>query len=113
MNCRPTSLVEHCRTEAELRAWLSVALPGGRITYHRGFLCRDCYPATSQLNELDRADLQRTARRARNASEIGLAHLVQLRNGADDYTYFVIARQAARAERQGFRNRNRKIGGGQ
>lgn len=88
--------IEIAMPEVELCAWLGSALPGDRLAYHRGVLCRDCSPTNSRLDEKNRAELQRVARRARLASDMGLAYLVQRRNGPDDYTYLVIARKKPR-----------------
>jgi hypothetical protein len=79
-------------TEADLCTWLGMAAPGDQFIYHRGFLAVDCDRVASRLTERERAKLQRVARRARLAAENGLAHLVQRRNGPDDFTYLLVAR---------------------
>src|SRR5512132_962792 len=79
-------------TESDLCRWLGAAAPGDQLAYHRGFLAVDCDPAAGRLTERERAELRRVARRAMLAAEGGLAHLVQRRNGPDDFSYLLIAR---------------------
>jgi hypothetical protein len=76
--------------EAQFCRWLGSALPGDKLAYHRGHLVRDCEKAR---NDKQRTALLRLARRAYAASEAGLVHLLQRRHGADDYTYFAVARR--------------------
>lgn len=73
-------------------AWLSQAEPGETIEYHRGFLALDRYPFISRLSDRERGELIRLSKRAFQAAERGLAHLVQHRHGPDDYSYLVVAR---------------------
>jgi hypothetical protein len=84
-------------TEINLCGWIGQASPGAVLEYHRGFLALDTSPQGKRLGEEERAELLRVARRAWWASEKGLVHLVQHRHGADDYSYFVIARSRAHA----------------
>src|SRR5512133_2151267 len=79
-------------TESDLCRWLGAAVPGDQFAYHRGFLAVDCDPTAGRLTKRERARLLRLARRARLAAEGGLAHLIQRRNGPDDFTYLIIAR---------------------
>jgi hypothetical protein len=79
-------------TESDLCRWLGAAFPGDQFAYHRGFLAVDCDPTAGRLSRRERARLLRLARRARLAAESGLAHLVQRRNGAGDFSYLLIAR---------------------
>ena len=79
-------------TEVDFCAWLGQASPDDVLEYYRGFLAPDTMPHGTRLSERDRAELARVARRAWWASERRLIHLVQRRHGADDYSYFAIAR---------------------
>jgi hypothetical protein len=82
-------------SEAALCRWLGEALPGDMLAYHRGHLTRDV--AATGAKARSRAELQRVARRALWASESELVHLVQRRNGPDDYTYLAVARPRPKA----------------
>ena len=86
-------------TETELCAWLGQAAPGDSLVYHRGFLTVDCALTAGRLPERERGELLRVARRAVSAAERGLAHLVQRRNGPDDFTYLMIARPRPKSAR--------------
>jgi hypothetical protein len=79
-------------TEAILCRWLGAAAPGDRLAYYRGFLAVDCDSSSDRLTQREKVELRRVARRAMLAAETGLAHLVQRRNGANDFTYFLVAR---------------------
>jgi hypothetical protein len=79
-------------TEIEFCGWLGQAGPGETIEYHRGFLALDRIPAAQRLPERDCRELLKLARRALWAAEQDLVHLVQSRHGADDYSYFAVAR---------------------
>lgn len=83
-------------SEADLCGWLGRAAPGEMLEYHRGFLALDSSPLTERLPNRQRIDLLRVARRAIWAAEHGLAHPVQRRNGAEDYSYLLIARPRPR-----------------
>lgn len=84
-------------TEINLCGWIGQASPGAILEYHRGYLALDASPQGKRLDDEERAELLRIARRAWWASEKGLVHLVQRRHGPDDYSYFVIARPKAHA----------------
>lgn len=86
--------------EGDLCAWLGDALPGDQMIYHRGVLAFDCNPLTSRLPKADRARLNRLARRARQAADMGFAHLVQRRHGPDDYSYIIIAGRRHKSDRR-------------
>lgn len=86
-------------TETELCGWLGQAAPGDRLVYHRGFLALDCAPTAGRFPERERGELLRVARRALFAAENGLVHLVQRRNGPDDFTYLLIARPRPKTAR--------------
>ena len=72
--------------------WLGQARPGESFAYHRGFLLLDSVRGASLFSERDRHELLRLRKRARWAEEQGLAHLIQKRNGPDDYSYLAVAR---------------------
>jgi hypothetical protein len=75
--------------------WLGAAAPGDQLVYHEGFLAADCEATNDRLTKRERAELVRVARRAMRAAEAGLVHLVQRRNGPNDFTYFLVARSRA------------------
>ena len=78
--------------ETAFCAWVGQAHPGAQLVYHRGLLALDA-SINSQTPKSDaRHELARVARRAWWAAEQGLVHLVQRRNGPDDFTYLAIAR---------------------
>jgi hypothetical protein len=79
-------------TEIEFCGWLGQAGPGDMIEYYRGFLALDSMPAARRLGERECAELLKLARRALWAAEQNLAHLVQRRNGPDDFSYLAVAR---------------------
>ena len=79
-------------TEIELCAWLAQAAPGDAIEYHRGFLAMDRCRVGGRLQEQDATELSRVAARAWLAGEQGHAHLVQHRNGCNDFSYMIVAR---------------------
>ena len=79
-------------SEIEFCAWIGAAAPGEMIEYHRGHLAVDTVPVISKLPEPERAALKQLAARAWWAAEERLVHLVQRRNGPDDYSYIAIAR---------------------
>lgn len=82
--------------EIDLCVWLGQAAPGDVLEYHRGALAHDREARISRLPERDRGELIRVGKRAFWAAEKGLAHLVQRRNGPDDYSYLAIARPRPR-----------------
>ena len=73
-------------------AWIAQAGPGDALIYNRGLLALDASPHGQTFHGQDRKELGRVARRAWWAAEQGLVHLVQRRNGPDDFTYLAIAR---------------------
>ena len=78
--------------ETAFCAWLGQASPGDALVYHRGLLALDA-SINSQTHKSDaRHELARVARRAWWAAKQGLVHLVQRRNGPDDFSYIAIAR---------------------
>jgi hypothetical protein len=79
-------------TEADFCAWIGQAFPGAILEYHRGFLAVDANsPLRGDLGRRTR-ELSLLARRARWASDAGLVHLVQRRNGPADFSYLAVAR---------------------
>ena len=83
-------------TEPDLCGWLGKAKPGDMIEYYRGFLAGDLWANGSRFTERERHELMTISRRARWASVQGLAHLVQRRNGPDDFSYLAVARRKPR-----------------
>ena len=79
-------------TETAFCAWLGQAHPGDALVYHRGLLALDASPHGQTFQGQNRKELGRVARRACWAAEQGLVHLLQRRNGPDDFTYLAIAR---------------------
>ena len=78
--------------EIELCAWVAQAEPGAVLEYHRGFLALD-RTAFGRLGDTpSRRALALLGSRAHDLAERGLVHLVQLRHGPEDYSYFAIAR---------------------
>jgi len=78
-------------SEATLCAWLGAAAPGDTITYYRGALARSLCPQLGLLPPVERMLLAKLAARARHLADMGLAHLVQRRHGAEDFSYVLIA----------------------
>lgn len=78
--------------DSDLCEWLGQASPGEIFEYYRGHLSIDINSISSNLEARDRSALSRIARRAQWAAELGLVHLLQRRNGPDNYTYLVVAR---------------------
>ena len=79
-------------SEIELCGWIGQASPGAALEYHRGFLALDRTPFGRFADTPSRAALAQLGIRAHDLAERGLVHLVQLRHGAEDYSYFAIAR---------------------
>ena len=78
--------------ETAFCAWIAQAGPGDALVYHRGLLALDASLYGQAFQGQDRKELGRVARRAWWAAEQGLIHLLQRRNGPDDFTYLAIAR---------------------
>ena len=83
-------------TEIELCAWIGQAAPGDALEYHRGFLALDTTAIAIHIAPKAREELARVAKRAMQASEQGLVHLVQKRRGPNDFSYLAIARPKPR-----------------
>ena len=76
--------------ETDFCIWVGQAAPGDILEYHRGFLGIDIELGPRPVSE--RKALRQLARRAAWAFDVGLVHLVQRRNGSDDFCYFAIKR---------------------
>jgi len=87
-----TTVTKPRLTEIELCAWIGQAAPGDVLEYHRGLFALDRTAFGKFKDTPARAALDLLASRAYALAEQGLAHLVQRRNGADDFSYVAIAR---------------------
>ena len=76
--------------EAAYCEWIAQATPGASTVYFRGHLAYDRMPSADTFNEPDRRRLVAVARRAMQAAEDGMVHLVQRRHGPADYSYIVV-----------------------
>lgn len=79
-------------SDIQFCAWIAQAGLGDALAYHRGLLALDASPHGQTFQGQNRKELGRVARRACWAAEQGLVHLLQRRNGPDDFTYLAIAR---------------------
>jgi hypothetical protein len=79
-------------TEIAFCAWVSQAVPGDALEYHRGFLVVDLTPFGGFLSSEARLELSSTSTRAYDLAERGFVHLVQRRLGPDSFSYLAIAR---------------------
>ncbi len=91
-NLKTMSAIRPRVTEIDFCGWLGQAGSGEVLVYHRGFLALDASLCGRSLDEPGRKELARIARRAWWAAERGLIHLLQRRNGPDDFSYLAIAR---------------------
>src|SRR5215475_4371911 len=73
-------------------AWVAQASAGDKLEYHRGLLALDASEWSRDFAGHRRRELNRLAHRALWAANQGLVHLVQRRNGPDDFSYFAITR---------------------
>jgi hypothetical protein len=89
---RPRRIRPPRLTEIELCAWIAQAEPGALLEYHRGYLALDRTVFGHLADAPARAVLGMLGNRAHDLAERGLVHLVQLRHGTEDYSYFAIAR---------------------
>ncbi len=80
-------------SEITLMAWVDVAEPGARLTYHTGFLVVDKTADVSALTKAKREGLRATAHAAYRLAELGRVHLFQERLGPDRFAYLAIARR--------------------
>ena len=85
---RPASIL--FTDEAAFCDWIAHAAPGTRTVYFRGHLAYDRMPSSNTFREPERKRLVAVARRAIQAAEDGLVHLVQRRHGPGDYSYLAI-----------------------
>jgi hypothetical protein len=89
---RPVRIQPPRLSEIELCAWIAQAEPGEVLEYYRGFLALDRTAFGRFGDTPARAALAQLGSRAHDLAERGLVHLVQLRHGTEDYSYFAIAR---------------------
>jgi hypothetical protein len=89
---RPTRIRPPRLSEIELCAWIAQAEPGAVLEYHRGFLALDRTSFGRLSDTPARAALALLGSRAHDLADRDLVHLVQLRHGAEDYSYLAIAR---------------------
>jgi hypothetical protein len=80
---------------AAFRAWLARAKPGERLEYYRGLLALDRVKGTSSLREAERRKLTAVADHASALAGQGKLHLLQLRHGYADYSYWAVARASS------------------
>jgi len=76
---RPLCVPATPLTEAALCDWIAQALPGERLQYHEGLLLLDRSDANSPYPPKERQRIHAVAKRAWNACELGLVHLVSQR----------------------------------
>jgi hypothetical protein len=79
--------------EMSFCAWVTQAEPHDVFEYHRGFLVVDLDPGKSRMSWEQRAELDRIARKAREASRQNLVCLVQRRLRDGEYSYFAVIRR--------------------
>ena len=78
--------------EKDLRAWVAAAKSGDVVEYHRGVLAIDRLVHGSRLDDRDRQQLDRVADLLFKLAGFGYGHLLQRRNGSDDYSYLFVFR---------------------
>jgi len=83
-------------SETDLCRWLGSAAPGDVFEYYRGFLALDASPVLSRMPEAQRRAVAGIGNRAAWAAAHDLAHLLQRRNGPDDFSYLIVARRRPR-----------------
>ena len=66
-------------TDSTLCDWIATALPGERLQYHQGLLLLDRSATTSPYPPKERQRIHAVAKRAWQACELGLVHLVSQR----------------------------------
>jgi hypothetical protein len=88
-------------SEADFCTWVGRSSPGDTLEYHRGFLAVQIGIGRAAGAEQDA--LRMLARRAAWAAERRLVHLVQRRNGPDDFSYLAIRRPTPRPQLRGSR----------
>lgn len=66
-------------TDSTLCDWIATALPGERLQYHQGLLLLDRSATTSPYPPKERLRIHAVAKRAWQACELGLVHLVSQR----------------------------------
>lgn len=83
-------------TDIDFLVWITTAVLGAALEYHRGFLCVDCAELVTKLEAGDRKRLLTLSDVAARAERAGLAHLVQRRVTTDVFAYLAIARPRPR-----------------
>ena len=81
--------------EKQLCSWLSNAKLGSWLEYHRGFLVIDRDAHVTRLGEPERRQLDRVAEHLFLLAASGWGHLLQRRNGRNDYSYLFVLRPRA------------------
>lgn len=84
--------------ETELCRRVAIAQPGATIAYYRGHLGVDRMPGTRRLTVDQRQRLAATASRALLMAGDDLVHLIQRRNGPEDFTYLLVVRPRPRRQ---------------
>jgi hypothetical protein len=82
---------------ATFRAWLARARPDERFEYHRGFLAIDRIKGPRLGIEAECRQLAAVADHALTLAVRGELHLLQVRHGNGDYSYWAVARASARS----------------
>jgi len=77
-------------SESALCDWVAQAQPGAQIQYHAGHLLVDRSAAFSVLEPRERESIDRVAKRAWLAMEIGLVHLLSYRIADFHYRYVAV-----------------------
>lgn len=85
--------------EAAFCAWIARSAPGASTVYFRGHLAFERMPSVSTFGEPQRKRLVALAKRALQAAEDGLVHLVQRRHGPEDYGYIAVKAPVRRSGR--------------
>jgi hypothetical protein len=94
---RPTPVL--LTNEAAFCDWVARSAPGASTVYFRGHLAYERMPSVSTFAEPERKRLVALAKRALQAAEDGLVHLVQRRHGPEDYGYIAVKVHVRRAGR--------------
>lgn len=95
-------------SESDFCTWLARAKAGDVLVYHRGVLACDTNHAASTLAAGQRIELAHLARSARWAADEGIIHLLQRREGPDQFSYLAVARPRARSQSHPIETRTAK-----
>ena len=85
--------------EAAFCNWIAQSTLGDSTVYFRGHLAYDRMPSAGTFREPERKRLVALAKRALQAAEDGLVHLVQRRHGPEDYSYIAVKAPVRRSGR--------------